>query len=63
MNAICERAEMFEHLIYEWTKQVFLYFGLPSNAEPDATWPSPDYRRRRGASLVRIIRGLARNSA
>jgi len=40
MNAICERAEMFEHLIYERTKQVFLYFGLPFDSEPDPTWPS-----------------------
>ena len=29
MNAICERAEMFERLIYDRTKAVFDYFGLP----------------------------------
>jgi len=34
MNAICDRAEMFEHLIYDRTKQVFEYFGLAFDAEP-----------------------------
>jgi len=29
MNEICDRAEMFEHVIYERTKRVFEYFGLP----------------------------------
>ena len=29
MNAICERAEMFERLIYDRSKAVFEYFGLP----------------------------------
>lgn len=29
MNAVCERAQMFEHLIYGRSKAVFEYFGLP----------------------------------
>lgn len=29
MNAICERAQMFERLIYDRTKAVFEYFDLP----------------------------------
>lgn len=33
MNAICERAEMFEHLIYDRTKTVFDYFDLPFDDE------------------------------
>ena len=37
MNAICERAEMFEHLIFERTKKPFEYFGLPFNELPP-TW-------------------------
>jgi len=32
MNAICERAEMFEERIYGRTKQVFEYFGFPFDA-------------------------------
>ena len=32
MNAMCERAQMFEHLIYARTKTVFEYFGLPFDA-------------------------------
>lgn len=34
MNAMCERAEMFERLIYERTKAVFEYFGMPFDAPP-----------------------------
>jgi hypothetical protein len=34
MNAVCERAEMFERLIYDRTKAVFGYFDLPFDAEP-----------------------------
>jgi hypothetical protein len=34
MNAMCERAQMFEHLIYDRTKAVFAYFGLPFDASP-----------------------------
>ena len=30
---MCERAEMFERLIYERSKAVFEYFGLPFDAE------------------------------
>jgi len=32
MNTMCERAEMFEHLIHERTKAVFEYFKLPFDA-------------------------------
>ena len=34
MNALCERGEMFERLIYERSKRVFEYFGLPFDAPP-----------------------------
>ena len=34
MNAMCERAEMFERLIYDRTKALFEYFNLPFDAEP-----------------------------
>jgi hypothetical protein len=34
MNAMCDRAEMFERGIYDRTKAVFEYFGLPFDAEP-----------------------------
>ena len=36
MNLMCERAEMFERGIYDRTKAVFEYFGLPFDAEPPA---------------------------
>jgi hypothetical protein len=34
MNAMCERAEMFERLIYDRTKAVFEHFDLPFDAAP-----------------------------
>ena len=34
MNAMCERAQMFEHLIHARSKAVFEYFGLPFDAPP-----------------------------
>jgi hypothetical protein len=34
MNAMCDRAEMFERLIYDRTRAVFGYFDLPFDAEP-----------------------------
>ena len=34
MNAMCERAGMFERYIYDRTKAVFEYFSLPFDAEP-----------------------------
>jgi hypothetical protein len=34
MNAICERGEMFESLIYDRSKRVFEYFGLTYYAPP-----------------------------
>ena len=34
MNTICERAGMFERLIYERTKAIFAYFSLPFDAPP-----------------------------
>jgi hypothetical protein len=34
MNAMCERAEMFERLICERTKRLFEYFEFPFDAEP-----------------------------
>lgn len=34
MNAICERAGMFERLIYDRSKAVFEYFNLPFDAKP-----------------------------
>jgi hypothetical protein len=33
MNTICERAKMFDALIYDRSKAVFEYFGLPYVAE------------------------------
>lgn len=36
MNLICERAGMFEERIYDRTKAVFEYFGLPFDAAPPA---------------------------
>jgi len=30
MNAMCERADMFERLIYERTRAIFLYFDCRS---------------------------------
>jgi hypothetical protein len=32
MNAICEQGQMFERLIYDRSKAVFEYFGLPYDA-------------------------------
>jgi hypothetical protein len=37
MNAMCDRAEMFERAIYDRSRAVFEYFGLPFDAEPPAT--------------------------
>lgn len=37
MNAICERAEMFDALVYDRSKAVFEYFGLPYEAERPET--------------------------
>ena len=34
MNLMCERAEMFERGIYDRSKAVFEYFGLPFDAKP-----------------------------
>ena len=34
MNLMCERAEMFERRIYDRSKAIFEYFGLPFDAEP-----------------------------
>jgi hypothetical protein len=36
MNAMCDRGEMFESLIYDRSKAVFEYFGLPYDAPPPA---------------------------
>jgi hypothetical protein len=36
MNAMCDRAEMFERGIYDRSKGIFEYFGLPFAAEPPA---------------------------
>ena len=36
MNLMCERAGMFEERIYDRTKAVFEYFGLPFDAVPPA---------------------------
>jgi hypothetical protein len=33
-NAMCERGEMFEQLIYERTRRIFEYFKLPFDAPP-----------------------------
>jgi hypothetical protein len=38
MNLMCERAGMFEDRIFDRTKALFEYFGLPFDAEP----PAPD---------------------
>jgi hypothetical protein len=34
MNLMCERAKMFERLIFDRAKAVFEYFGLPFDEEP-----------------------------
>lgn len=34
MNTVCERAEMFDRFIYDRSKAVFEYFGLPYDAPP-----------------------------
>jgi hypothetical protein len=34
MNALCERGEMFEHLIFDRTRKVFEYFNLPFDPGP-----------------------------
>ncbi len=34
MNLMCNRAGMFEERVYERTKQVFEYFGLPFDVPP-----------------------------
>ena len=34
MNIICDRGQMFERGIYDRSKAVFEYFGLPFDAEP-----------------------------
>jgi hypothetical protein len=34
MNEMCDRGEMFEGLVYDRTKAVFEYFGLPFDAPP-----------------------------
>jgi hypothetical protein len=34
MNLMCDRAEMFERLIYDRTKALFEYFRLPFDAPP-----------------------------
>lgn len=36
MNLICDRGQMFERLIYDRSKAVFEYFGLPFDAPPPA---------------------------
>lgn len=36
MKAMCDRGGMFESLIYERSKAVFEYFGLPYDAQPPA---------------------------
>jgi hypothetical protein len=36
MNALCERGQMFERLIFDRTRRVFEYFGLPFDAPPPA---------------------------
>jgi hypothetical protein len=42
MNLLCERAEMAERGIYDRSKAVFEYFGLPFDAEPPApAHPAP----------------------
>ena len=34
LNTLCERGGMYEGLIYDRTKAVFEYFGLPYNGGP-----------------------------
>ena len=36
MNAMCDRGQMFESIIYDRSKAVFEYFGLPYDAPPPA---------------------------
>lgn len=35
MNAMCDRAQMFERLVYDRTKAVFQYFDLPFDVSPE----------------------------
>ena len=37
MNAMCDRGEMFESLIYDRSKAVFEYFALPYDTNPPGT--------------------------
>lgn len=39
MNTMCERAGMFERLIYDRTKAVFEYFCLPFDSQPPPDLP------------------------
>ena len=41
MNALCERAEMFEDKIYGRTREVFEYFGLPFETTQPPDVPPP----------------------
>ena len=34
MNELCDRGHMFERLIYERSKALFLYFNLPFDEPP-----------------------------
>ena len=40
MNALCARGQMFEHLIFDRTRRVFEYFGLPFDPVAGTT-PGP----------------------
>ena len=40
MNFMCERAQMFEHLIYDRSKAVFEYFGLPFDGTSRSSCPA-----------------------
>ena len=53
MNVMCDRGEMFERLIYDRSKAVFEYFGLPFDAPP----PPLD------CSLLHPLPVVARNRA
>jgi hypothetical protein len=36
MNAMCERGQMFEHLIFDRTRRIFEFFNLPFEPGPSA---------------------------
>jgi hypothetical protein len=49
LGTICDRARVFDTLVYDRSKVVFEYFGLPNKAERPgsrrlASWPATDQK-------------------